>query len=185
MTPMDEKIVVALIALSGVIISVILSFIISYYQNKIALKKIHSEFSGKLYSKRLECYLEIFELVSEFVKTIRSKSISYNELNDFYEKYSIKDSKLGLLFSSDMIKSSYNLRKEVIKILASHKEGDTIGKNLLYKHNIGRFLAKIELSMKHELGVFGYENPSTLENSKFTKTYLEIWDSEKDESTNR
>jgi hypothetical protein len=73
MTPMDEKIVVALIALSGVIISVVLSFIVNYYQNKIALKKIHSEFSGKLYSKRLEMYLEIYELVSEFCKAIEKK----------------------------------------------------------------------------------------------------------------
>jgi hypothetical protein len=58
-----NEIAVALITLSG---SVALSFIINKFQVKIALRKIQSEFSGKLYSKRLENYLEIYELVSKF-----------------------------------------------------------------------------------------------------------------------
>ena len=110
-----NEIVVALIAFLGVIISVTLSFITIQYQNRIALKKIYSEFGGQLYSKRLEVYPEIYELVSGFCKLIDKKRISYEELNDFYEEYSIQDSKSGLLFSSCMVKSSYNLRKEIKK----------------------------------------------------------------------
>ena len=183
-----NEIIVALIALGGVIISVILSFIINQYQHKIALKKIHSEFSGKLYSKRLETYLEIYELVSQFCRMIDSrvddkKRISYEELYDFYNKYLIKDSKSGLLFSSCMVKSSYNLRTEVKKILTNHKIEDTFSKNLMY--NLRKSFSQVELSLKHELGVFGYESPSIMKDSELTKTYSEIWEQEIVESMNR
>ena len=177
MTPMNE-IVVALIALAGVIISVSLSYIINHYQNKIALKKIHSEFSGKLYSKRLDVYLEIYELISDFWKTVEKKRISYEELSDFFEKYSILDSKSGLLFSSSLVKSSHRLRKQVRKIFTSHKAGDTFNKSSIY--NLRGFLAQVELSMKYELGVFGYASPSTMEDSELAKAYSEIQEREKD-----
>ena len=169
-----NEIVVALIALVGVIISVSLSFIINHYQNKIALKKIHSEFSGKLYSKRLDIYLEIYELVSDFWKTVEKKRISYEELNDFFEKYSILDSKSGLLFSSSLVKSSYYLRKKLREILTSHKMGDTFSKNSIY--TLRKFIAQVELSMKYELGVFGYESPSKMEDIELIKAYSEIYD---------
>ena len=180
MSQMNE-IVVALIALAGVIISVILSFIISQYQNKIALKKIHSEFSGKLYSKRLEIYLETYELISKFSRMVDSeivegKQISYEELQDFFNKYLIQDSKSGLLFNSYTVKASYNLRKAMKKILTSHKTGDTFSKNRMYMFL--RFIAQVELSLKHELGVFGYESPSMMENCELTKTYSELWEKE-------
>jgi hypothetical protein len=82
-----------------------------------------------------------------------------------------------------MVESSYSLRKEIKKILANHKEGDTLGKRLMF--NLLKYLAQVELSLKHELGVFGYKNLSTMENSELAKTYTETRNNEKNESTNR
>jgi hypothetical protein len=95
----------------------------------------------------------------------------------------VLDAKSGLLFSLNTVKSSYALRKEVKKILTNHKPGDTFSKNSMY--NLRKFIAPVELSLKHELGVFGYKNPSTVENIELSKTYSEMRDKEKDESTNR
>jgi len=83
---MEKEVQSAVIAFIGVIISASISLIISEIKNRIELNKIHSKFNGQLYSKRLKAYLEIFELVSGFLKIVRRKGISYKQLNDFYEK---------------------------------------------------------------------------------------------------
>jgi len=153
---MNTELVVALISLVGVIISVTLSCIIS---NKINLLKIHNEFSRKLYSKRLIAYLEIYELISGFVKIIKRKVISYDELIDFYDKYSTKDSKFGLLFSYTVYSSS-RLIEEIEEIISNKKTNYTISNDL--KENILKRLGVVELSMKFELGVFTYTNPAII-----------------------
>lgn len=169
---MDEKIVMSLISLSGVIISVTLTFIINKFQNKLELVKIHNEYRGQLYSKRLEAYLDIYELVSGFVKIIKRNGILYDELNDFYEKYSLLDSKSGLLFSYTTVTSA-GLMYEIKEILTRYNKVNTFSKET-YK-NIIRKLTDVELSMKNELGVFEYKNPSTImENFKLSKTYKDV-----------
>jgi len=120
---------------------------------------IQNKFSGKLYTRRLEAYLEIFELVSGFIKIIKRKGILYEELKIFYEKYSALDSKSGLLFSYSVYSSS-ELMEEIKNILSCKKtmvaSCEELKKNLLKK------LAVVELTMKCELGVFEYTNPTKI-----------------------
>jgi len=171
---MEKEIIVALISLCGVIISITLTCIIN---NKINLLKVHSEFSGQLYSKRLEAYLEIYELISGFVKSIVRRKIShekitYEELKEFYDKYSILDSKSGLLFSHSL-HPSFELLKEITKILIPKKENFTISDDSV--KSIQKKLAVVEINMKFELGVFKYKDPLTIINKfKLTETYKEV-----------
>jgi hypothetical protein len=168
MSETGKEVIAALFPFLGIIISVILSYLIS---NKINLLKIQSEFSGQLYKKRLKAYLEIFELVSGFTKIIKRKGFSYDELKDFYEKYSILDSKLGLLFSYS-ISSSSRLMEEINKNLSCLKPGDTIYKDS--NKDITRKLGDVELSMKYELGIFVYTDPlKIIKKFKLPETYKE------------
>jgi len=155
---MENISIVSLLSLLGVIISVTLSFIISKYQNKIELIKIHSEFIGKLYSKRLEAYLEIYELVSGYIKDIKRKGIIYAELLVFYENYSKLDSKSGILFSYTGFYSD-QLMKRIATFLINNKTSpftDNQKEDLLEK------LEYVETTMKLELGVYVYRDPATI-----------------------
>jgi len=153
---MDNEILTALISLFGIIFSVILSCTIS---SKLGLIKTQSEFSKQLYKKRLKSYLEIYELVSNFVKIINRRKISFEKMKEFYEKYSILDSKYGLLFSYT-IHSSSELIKETNKILTGKKIDDAIDEEI--KKKLINKLGNVELAMKYELGVFAFKNPSTI-----------------------
>jgi len=165
---MNNEVLAAFISLSGVIFSVLLSCIIS---NKLSFIKIQSEFSIQLYTKRLESYLEIFELVSGFVKTIKRREITFEKTKEFYEKYSVLDSKFGLLFSYT-IHSSYLLMKETKKILTRQKTDDVINEEI--KKELIKKLGDVELSMKYELGVFAFKNPATImKKFKLPETYKE------------
>ena len=155
---MEELELSALIALIGVIISALLSFIISKYQNKIELIKTHSGFIGQLYSKRLDAYLRIYEVISDYIKVIKRKGILYEELLVFYESYSKLDSESGLLFSYTAFHSD-QLIKKIEEILESIKKGvlsDSQKADLLDK------LQYVETTMKLEVGVYLYKDPATI-----------------------
>ena len=150
---MDIDLVLVIISLSAAVVSVIFTFVTSNKLNKL---QVQSEFSKQLYTKKLETYLEIFELVSGFIKIIKRKGITYDELKYFYDEYSLLDSKLGLLFSYT-INPSDGLMKEIKKILSDLKPGNIINDDL--KVNLIKMLEEIELSMKLELGIFIYTDP--------------------------
>jgi len=150
--------IVSLISLFGVIIPAIISFIVSKYQNKFELIKIHSEFIGQLYSKRLGAYLKIFELISEYAKIIKRKGIIYEELLDFYEKYSRLDSKSSLLFSYTTFHSD-KLMKKVSEFLNCQKPY-VFSNN--QKNDLLNKLGYVETTMKLELGVYLYKDPKTI-----------------------
>ena len=169
---MNIKIIVALISLSGVVISSILSFIISKFHYKIELDKIQNNFREHLYIKRLDAYLLIYELISGFVHDIRNKLITYDDLNAFYGKYIILDSKYGLLFSY-ALNPSYILIRVIKTTLNNKKDNDTISKKIKIK--IVKKIRDVEISMKNELGIILYKNPlEIMKNYKLLNTYREI-----------
>ena len=151
----DPEIPSALIALSGVIISVTLSLIVNAYKNKTEILKIHSWFISQLYSKRLKLYLKIFELISAYIKIIKNNGIFYEELNIFNEEYSKLDSKSSLLFSYTTPYSAELMIKlrELLKFDKTHVFSEKQKKNLIKK------LAIIETTMKLELGIYNYKDP--------------------------
>jgi hypothetical protein len=144
------------------LISAIVSLITFFIANKIKLQKINSKFSGQLHSKRLEAYPEIYELVCEFFKKIKRTKISYKELNDFYEKYSILDSKLSILFNIHTVKSSVDLMNRIKEIVDSKKASDDVLNDNLNKELIEN-LIDVEITLKVELGAFEFKEPSVKE----------------------
>jgi hypothetical protein len=168
---MAVEIFVALISLSGIILSLVLNTILYKYREKIEFIKANYEFAGQLYSKRLELYLEIYELISGFSKIIREREISYEELCDFYKKYSILDSRSGLLFSYTA-KLSYNLINEISEIVIFKKPVGIVSKDT--KDNLIIRLNEIERSMKLELNVYHYKDITSMKQKlKLPETYQE------------
>jgi hypothetical protein len=155
---MDNIIVISLFPLLGVIISVTLTFIMNKYQNKIELIKIYSEFIGELHFRKLEAYLKIYELVSGFIKIIRRKGILYEELLEFYKKYSKLDSKSGLLFSHTTSSSSQLIEKigEILICREKYVYSENFKEDLLEK------LRNVETTMKLELGVYSIQDPTAI-----------------------
>jgi len=149
---MNIELVSALISFSVAIVSTVLTLIISNSLNKL---QVQSKFIKQLYTKKLETYMEIFELVSGFIKIIKRKGISYDGLKDFYDKYSLLDSKLGLLFSHT-INFSDSLMSEIKEKLDKLKPEDNTDD---LKADMIKRLSYIELSMKLELGIFKYTDP--------------------------
>jgi len=147
-----------MILLLSFIIPAIVSVIVCKYQNKIELIKTHSEFIGQLYSKRIKAYLEIYNLVSSYIKVINRKGISSEELIKFYECYSKLDSKYGLLFSYTSFHSAQLMIKideTLKKFHKNHNFSDNQKVELLEK------LGFVETTMKIELGVYVYKDPVT------------------------
>jgi hypothetical protein len=171
---MSVEIAVALITLSGIIVSLLLNTLLSMYRDKIKFITANYEFAGQLYSKRLELYLEIFELISGFIKMIIEREISYEELCDFYKKYSILDSKSGLLFSYTA-KLSFNLINEMREIVIFKKPVGIVSKDT--KDNLIIMLGTIERSMKIELNVYHYKDIASIKQKfKLPPTYEEAID---------
>jgi len=152
-----------------VIISAFVALVVTLLQNQVAQRKIYSEFSGKLYSLRLNAYLEMFELISRFIKKACDHRISYAELDHFYENYSNQDSKWSLLFSSRMVQSSHDLILEMRRMLGQYKPDDTIDVRDLREN----FLTKVELAMKYEIGAFAFDAPGSFGYSQYAQTYID------------
>jgi len=173
---MNNDAIIVLIPLMGVIISGLLSFFINRHQNKIEYIKAQSEFSGQLYSARLKAYLEIFELISDFIKKIyTNKNISYIELMEFYKMYALLDSKSGLLFSYTA-RSSSALIEEIREMLGHYSKEE---KNKIFfcdlKDKLIIKLADVENTMKYELGIHVFKDPlTTIKKLELLKTETEV-----------
>jgi len=166
-----DNLIIYLFPLLGVLFSAILSFVISKHQSNIELEKISSKFSIQLYSKRMETYLEIYELIREFFKTIKRTKTSYNELNDFYEKYSTLESKSSLFFNLYTVKSSANLMDCIEEIVKSEEASDVLNNNS--KKKLIKNLIDFEITLRYELGVLEYKKPSGKESREF-----KLWEKE-------
>jgi len=139
------------------ILTILTSSITSVLVSWVALKKIHSAFGEKLYEERLKAYREIFELVSEYGKTVHRGRYSFENLENFYDAYSNLDSKWSLLFNSDTGDCSWRMMEELGNILGRQQRGTAIDEES--KRKTLAFLEKIENSLKKELGVYEFKNP--------------------------
>jgi len=170
---MEDKIIISLISFLGIVFSVTLSFIISKYQNKLEIIRIHSEFIGQLYSERLKAYLDIYNLISGFIKIIKRKRITKEELIVFYEEYSILDSKYGVLFSHTTLRSS-QLIKKITDLISCKEKFELSGDQEI---ELIEKLGEVETSMKLELGIYIYRDPTRIiKNLNIPKIKKEILD---------
>ena len=159
---MSTEIIVALIALFGVVISVVISLYTSMKQTKVELQKLRSEiqetYAGKLLEKRIEIYPDMYFLLSDFGKKIQYGLVSKSDVTELLGRIDDWDSKKSLFFSAITNSVSYHFRKTLVQITKMtdeefQKEFASEETRRDLRHKAGTF----ELALKSDLGIYVVE----------------------------
>ncbi len=179
---MSIQIVTALIALIGVLVSVLVSYLTSSQKTNSEIEKLRKEilqdFNVKLFEKRLEVYPELHSYLSQLIKVIQFGTISQETFKEIFEKIQIWDSKNSILFSGTTGLISYELRLKIANILKKNnaeltKEFTSLESKTELRHEI----QKLELALKSELGIYAFKAPVTIGEFKDFRSYQEVADS--------
>jgi len=157
---MDPREVSAIIALVGVALSVIISYmsnkqLIESKIRELELQTIQQN-SALLQQKRLDYFPDVYFVLSHMVKKIRKDRVSgkvnlttKETLKDFLSEYEKINSKYGLLFSSQSSIVSGKLRSYLYDL--DSKQEDINLENL---KDLTGLIAKLEVSLKQDVGVY-------------------------------
>ncbi|MFC2138622.1 hypothetical protein ACFLTE_10635 [Bacteroidota bacterium] len=172
------EILVALISLTGIIISIIISWLVAQYKARFEIKKLRLEtqhiYAENLVKARLEKYPNVYFMLESFVKSVQKKQANYDSFNDFCEAIDKWYTCNGYLTSADTNRRFYTHLRKFQNIKNASEKAFNIrltdndkGKDLI------RSAWEIELGLKNDLGIFELEffNPE----SKF-KSYDELDD---------
>lgn len=176
---MGKEVIAASIALIGVIISVLISFFTSRRQANIEVEKlcteIHQDFSLRLFEKRLEHYPDLYQYLSEFKKVIQYEEVTQERMVGFFKKKQEWDSRHSILFGSDTGKLLYHFRKEIFDLTRrSNQDIQAYFNDLETRHLFIQKMAQLELSLKSELGIYSYNSPTDVRESKRFRSYQEV-----------
>jgi hypothetical protein len=159
---MIKEILPALVAFTGVILSIIVSYFISRRNAKVEILKIRSMesqlYSGKLYEHRLEAYWEIYICISEFAKLLKHETVDKKIFNKFFVDMKEFDSKYSFYFGATTTFLSGRFISYLKKI--DDKEEDAFLSHLNAKEHIeelGIEMGQYELALKNECGIFKFD----------------------------
>ncbi len=173
---MPTEVVTALIAAMAASIAAIVSYITGHRQAKIEIEKFRSElqscFGGKLFEKRLDVYPELYRHISDLIKTMRYGEISKETVIGLFERWQEWDSRHAILFSAYTHGICSPVRHEIGRLSQLsdddlRSEIDTMKARQLLKLSLQR----VELALRHELGVFAFESPTDFEEIERRHSY--------------
>ena len=165
---MSPELIASLIALFGVVVSVLVSLFVGQRQMKTQIDalriQVEQTYTAKLYEKRLEVYPLLFETMSVFSKRIRDRGeITKKVMDEFVSRFYEWDSKNSIYTSELTLRQLIRM----LRLLKSYKNSsETIFTKQKLKSELIPQMLDLELTLKTELGVFsreGYHNPETLE----------------------
>ena len=173
---MKIEFTVALISLSGVLISALVSLLISKRKIKSELERLrlemHHNFADRLHSARLSSYPDAYSEVEKYVKAIQSRSVEFEDFCKHYKNIDEWHSINGYLLSSASNRDFYTYLRRARQIAESNAEAflERIS-SAEKRRELIRKAWEIELALKNDLGVFRVEfyNPDV----KF-KSYRDI-----------
>jgi hypothetical protein len=173
---MSSEILAALIALVGVVVSVIVSLFINVRQTNAELQKLRSEiqqtYADKLLDKRLEVYPDMYFILSDFMKNIEDGIVTKTDVNELHQQTRDWNSRYSVFFSGDTGGISYRFRQmlsELIKMTDEEYRRKFEDPEALreLRHRVGEF----ELALKSDLGIYVVEFSDL---TKRFKSYREI-----------
>jgi hypothetical protein len=155
---MSIEVVTALIALGGVLLSVIVSLITNSRQTANELAKLRTEiqqsYAGKLLEKRLEVYPQTYILLSDFAKKLEARTFTKRDLEILYKGINKLDSESSILFSGHTGNIAFYFRQFLTETLKL--ENDDLKKPEKTKE-IKKHIGKFELALKSDLGIYVVE----------------------------
>jgi len=173
---MSIEVLSALIALSGIVISILTSTLVTARQTKVEIQKIRTElqlaYASKLVDKRLETYPILFKLISNFDKRIRFGNLTKPETDRFFREMLEWDSSNALFMSGHTVKTYAKFRSflRTITKLSKAEFIETFSTETA-KRTIVEELRKVETTLKQDLGVYVVEFPQV---DKDLTTYSDI-----------
>jgi hypothetical protein len=175
---MPAEIIAALIALTGVIVSVLLSYRTTVHQTNLEVSKYHEEvlqgFGAKLFEKRLEAYPILYSYLSKFIKVIEFGVPSKADIDELVCNMQDWDTHYAILFSAVTGRVSYETRKTAIQLGQMSPEAlkqwaSCTTELQATKHK----LAELEIALKNELGIYTFESPTQMDVLKKYQSYAE------------
>ena len=148
---MPEKLLIAIISVAGIALSSLLSYLIGKKKAQLEMIALKEGYTQKLFDKRIECYPELYQLLSDFSKKIRRKKANSEELSKFISKVEEWDSKYAIYLSPVSVMNMIKFLS-----LARSLEGKEFSQNKCNKLLIPKIVS-VEMSLKTELGVFEAE----------------------------
>lgn len=176
---MPTEIIAALIALSGVVFSIVGSLIATTRATNIELQKLRTEiqqtYADRLLEKRLEVYPELYAYLSDFIKVIRFSSVTKDSLEKLHSQVMQWDSRHSILFTARtgvIFHHFYMLLMEMVKLSDMEIRGRFSSEE--EKKRLRHALSGVELALKSDLGIYVVEFADL---SKVFTSYQEVVDS--------
>ena len=178
---MSMEIVASLIALAGVLISVVVSLLVNTRQTNIEIQKLRTEilqnFNSKLFEKRLEVYPDLYNSLSDFITTIQYDSITNAALEKLLEEMHAWR-KYSILFSARTGLIGYELNSMLHEM--TRKSDDELKVDFESPESrkaLRRKIQRFELALKNELGIYSFESPTEIKEFVKFDTYQQVADS--------
>ena len=165
---MSPELIASLIALVGVVASVLVSFLAGQRQIKTQIDalriQVEQTYTSKLYEKRLEVYPLLFQIMSSLSKSIRDRSeVTKDEMDEFVSRFYDWDSKNSIYTSELTLRQLIRL----LRLIRSYKNSEEkVYSRRKLEIELVPQMMELELTLKTELGVFsreGYHNPHALD----------------------
>lgn len=160
----ETELITAIIAVSGVIISIVASYITSLKNVKVELRKhqeqIMQEFGRKLFEKRIECYPLLYSIVCRYSRDLKENRISTSTLKDYYKETSEWDVMNSIYMSAKTQYLFHQFRIELLELSKLSEENYKAKFNTEEaRKKLRETTKKVELGLKNELGIYSFESP--------------------------
>ncbi len=170
---MSKTLLVIIVPIISTIISVVFSIIATTLKNKAELRKVQIEveknFAKSLFDKRVEYYPDLYNILSDYAKTIKYGRNNIDNLKEFREKMDDWNSKYSLFFSPQTADFSSRFRYYLAYLLADNIPADIIEKNwepVLY------MIGKFEKFLKSEIGIINIKPIGEVDESEKVDKYI-------------
>jgi len=175
-----SQLVPSLIALIGVVLSVLAAVLTTRHQVAGEIQKIHHQvlavYAQHLSPARLQAYPELFSVISAAVKEIDYAKEAGRELeiewNRIFQQVNDWDNQHGLLLAKESGDACYELRLLLAKVT---RKGAGSLADLSLK-NVGAKLVRLEVALREDLGVYplGDRNPDPSNRGFTGRTFPDV-----------
>jgi hypothetical protein len=152
---MSESVAAAFIALTGVVISVASSSIVSLFQNRSELAKIKKEleqqYAKQLFEKRIEAYPKLYQLISSYAKTIQYGEQTIENFLNFRESIDSWDSQNAIFFTESTARIAGKFRGYLYKILSDKDPSSLSNEDWA---DIKQMMRGLETALRSEIGSY-------------------------------
>ena len=152
MFKLPDAVVAALIAFSGVGISVLLAWVTSLRTFRVEVGKAYWP---KLLEKRVDTYPELYSYLSDFSKISEQRELSLSELEVLRDKIDSWDSENALFLGRNTVNVCHNFRVVLARTIREAGSTNGVPKAELLLDLLDRGSA-LKQGLRSDLGIYGF-----------------------------